>query len=106
MPTMRFREALRAAMIEEMERDPLVMIMGEEVGHYQGAYKVTEEWEVSSSINVQSGRPRNCFGIYAGTEDPEAADYGPSSFYCDNTDDGVINPVLSPRGTFQVRASR
>ena len=42
MPTMRFREALRAAMIEEMERDPLVMIMGEEVGHYQGAYKVTE----------------------------------------------------------------
>lgn len=64
-----------------------------------GAYKVTEEWEVSSSINVQSGRPRNCFGIYAGTEDPEAADYGPSSFYCDNTDDGVINPVLSPRGT-------
>lgn len=39
---MRFREALRAAMIEEMERDPSVFLLGEEVGHYQGAYKVTE----------------------------------------------------------------
>ena len=29
-------------MIEEMERDPNVFLMGEEVGHYQGAYKVTE----------------------------------------------------------------
>lgn len=38
----RYREALREAMIEEMERDPNVMIMGEEVGHYDGAYKVTE----------------------------------------------------------------
>ncbi len=42
MTAMRFREALRAAMIEEMERDPNVYLMGEEVGHYQGAYKVTE----------------------------------------------------------------
>jgi pyruvate dehydrogenase E1 component beta subunit len=39
---LRFREALRTAMIEEMERDPLVLLLGEEVGHYQGAYKVTE----------------------------------------------------------------
>jgi pyruvate dehydrogenase E1 component beta subunit len=36
------REAIRAAMIEEMERDPLVYLVGEEVGHYQGAYKVSE----------------------------------------------------------------
>ncbi|HEY6462567.1 MAG TPA: pyruvate dehydrogenase complex E1 component subunit beta [Polyangiaceae bacterium] len=42
MPTLRFREALREAMIEEMERDPNVFLMGEEVGHYQGAYKVSE----------------------------------------------------------------
>src|SRR5579862_408141 len=40
--TLRFREALREGMIEEMERDPLVFLMGEEVGHYQGAYKVSE----------------------------------------------------------------
>jgi pyruvate dehydrogenase E1 component beta subunit len=39
---MRFREALRAAMLEEMERDESVFLLGEEVGHYQGAYKVTE----------------------------------------------------------------
>ncbi|WP_394821185.1 pyruvate dehydrogenase complex E1 component subunit beta [Pendulispora albinea] len=38
----RFREALREAMIEEMERDERVFLMGEEVGHYQGAYKVSE----------------------------------------------------------------
>jgi pyruvate dehydrogenase E1 component beta subunit len=29
-------------MIEEMERDDRVFVMGEEVGYYQGAYKVTE----------------------------------------------------------------
>src|SRR5579862_8744881 len=40
--TLRFREALREGMIEEMERDPLVFLMGEEVGHYNGAYKVSE----------------------------------------------------------------
>jgi len=42
MRAIRFREALREAMIEEMERDANVFLMGEEVGHYQGAYKVTE----------------------------------------------------------------
>ena len=42
MSEMRFREAIRAGMIEEMERDERVFILGEEVGHYQGAYKVTE----------------------------------------------------------------
>jgi len=42
MPTIQFREALRQAMWEEMERDPTVFLMGEEVGEYQGAYKVSE----------------------------------------------------------------
>jgi pyruvate dehydrogenase E1 component beta subunit len=36
------REALRDAMAEEMRRDPAVFVMGEEVGEYQGAYKVTQ----------------------------------------------------------------
>ena len=40
--TVRYREALREAMTEEMERDERVFLMGEEVGHYQGAYKVSE----------------------------------------------------------------
>jgi pyruvate dehydrogenase E1 component beta subunit len=37
-----YREALNQAMREEMERDASVFIMGEEVGHYNGAYKVTQ----------------------------------------------------------------
>ncbi|KAL6072773.1 Pyruvate dehydrogenase E1 component subunit beta [Balamuthia mandrillaris] len=37
------REALREALAEEMERDSRVVIMGEEVGQYQGAYKVTKD---------------------------------------------------------------
>jgi pyruvate dehydrogenase E1 component beta subunit len=36
------REALRDAMIEEMTSDPTVYLMGEEVGEYQGAYKVSQ----------------------------------------------------------------
>ena len=42
MREIRYREALREAMFEEMERDECVFLMGEEVGHYQGAYKVSE----------------------------------------------------------------
>ncbi|MBW2403091.1 MAG: alpha-ketoacid dehydrogenase subunit beta, partial [Deltaproteobacteria bacterium] len=42
MREIRYREALREAMFEEMERDESVFLMGEEVGHYQGAYKVSE----------------------------------------------------------------
>ncbi len=37
-----YREALRQAMDEEMQRDPNVFIMGEEVAEYNGAYKVTK----------------------------------------------------------------
>jgi pyruvate dehydrogenase E1 component beta subunit len=40
--TMTVREALRDAMAEEMRRDPEVFLMGEEVGQYQGAYKVSQ----------------------------------------------------------------
>lgn len=42
MRTIRYRDAVREAMTEEMDRDPRVFLMGEEVGHYQGAYKVSE----------------------------------------------------------------
>jgi pyruvate dehydrogenase E1 component beta subunit len=42
MPVIQFREALRAAMTEEMERDEGVFLMGEEVAQYNGAYKVSE----------------------------------------------------------------
>ena len=36
------REALNQAMAEEMERDERIFLMGEEVGHYNGAYKVSQ----------------------------------------------------------------
>jgi len=36
------RDALRDAMAEEMRGDENVFLMGEEVGHYQGAYKVSQ----------------------------------------------------------------
>ena len=41
MSTLTYRDALNQALREEMERDPAVFLMGEEVGVYQGAYKVS-----------------------------------------------------------------
>ncbi len=40
--TMTVREALREAMAEEMRANPNVFLMGEEVGEYQGAYKISQ----------------------------------------------------------------
>ena len=40
--SMSVREALRDAMAEEMRRDDRVFLFGEEVGEYQGAYKVSQ----------------------------------------------------------------
>ncbi len=42
MRTVAYREALNQAMAEEMERDDRIFLMGEEVGHYDGAYKVSK----------------------------------------------------------------
>ena len=42
MAVMTYREALNLALREEMRRDPRVFVMGEEVGLYDGAYKVTQ----------------------------------------------------------------
>ncbi|HIK27989.1 MAG: alpha-ketoacid dehydrogenase subunit beta [Oscillatoriaceae bacterium SKW80] len=38
-----FFNALRAAIDEEMARDPTVFVLGEDVGHYGGSYKVTKD---------------------------------------------------------------
>jgi pyruvate dehydrogenase E1 component beta subunit len=53
MALITMREALNQAMREEMRRDPSVFLLGEEVGRYQGAYKITQgllqefgEWRV------------------------------------------------------------
>jgi pyruvate dehydrogenase E1 component beta subunit len=42
MAVMTYREALNLALREEMQRDPRVFVIGEEVGLYEGAYKVTQ----------------------------------------------------------------
>jgi pyruvate dehydrogenase E1 component beta subunit len=41
MPVITYRDALNQALREEMQRDDSVFLMGEEVGVYQGAYKVS-----------------------------------------------------------------
>ena len=40
--TLTVREAIRSAMSEEMRRDETVFLMGEEVGQYEGAYKISQ----------------------------------------------------------------
>ena len=42
MPVITYRDALNQALREEMQRDDRVFLMGEEVGVYQGAYKVSK----------------------------------------------------------------
>jgi pyruvate dehydrogenase E1 component beta subunit len=68
MALLTMREALNQALREEMEREQAVFILGEEVGAYQGAYKVTQglladfgEWRVPSSA-LPSARPSSVCG--------------------------------------------
>ena len=42
MPTLTYLEAIRQGIWEEMERDPSVFLLGEDIGAYGGAFKVTE----------------------------------------------------------------
>ena len=42
MPIITYREALNQALREEMHHDDRVFLMGEEVGYYQGAYKISK----------------------------------------------------------------
>ena len=41
MADMTYREALRRALDDELGRDPDVFLMGEEIGRFEGSYKVT-----------------------------------------------------------------
>ncbi len=53
MPIITFREALRQAMDEEMARDENVLLLGEEVAEYNGAYKVSQGlWDKYGSKRV------------------------------------------------------
>ena len=56
-----------------------------------GAYQLNDELRLGANVVVQSGRPRNCLGYYAGTIDSVSIAYGPASFWC--------NGKLNTRGT-------
>ncbi len=43
MPELIYREALRSALTEEMDRDPTVVLLGEDIGLYQGTFRVTAD---------------------------------------------------------------
>ena len=62
MPVISYREALNQAMREEMERDDSIFLIGEEVGEYDGAYKVSKglldtfgEWRVRDAPIAELG---------------------------------------------------
>lgn len=42
MPVITFRQALNDTLGEELARDPNVLLMGEEIGKFEGSYKITE----------------------------------------------------------------
>jgi pyruvate dehydrogenase E1 component beta subunit len=42
MRELTYTQALREALAEEMRRDPSIVIMGEDIGHYGGVFRVTE----------------------------------------------------------------
>ena len=53
MPIITYRDALREAMDEEMARDENVILLGEEVAEYNGAYKVSQGlWDKYGSGRV------------------------------------------------------
>lgn len=62
MPVLSYREALNDAIREEMDRDDSIFVIGEEVGEYNGAYKVTQglldqfgEWRVRDAPIAELG---------------------------------------------------
>ena len=66
MRTVQFREAIREAMQEEMRVDDSIILMGEEVAEYNGAYKV------SKGMLDEFGEKR----VIQGTANPEAMHIG------------------------------
>lgn len=43
MPELSFRDAIRSTLIEEMDRDPTVVLLGEDIGQYQGTFRITAD---------------------------------------------------------------
>ena len=58
---------------------------------FNGSYALNDQWRFGAAFVLQSGRPKNCFGNYAGPLPDDSPLYGAASFYC--------NGVLNPRGS-------
>ncbi|MFC3549938.1 TonB-dependent receptor domain-containing protein [Lysobacter cavernae] len=61
-----------------------------------GNYEFTDQWSVGANFLYQSGRPINCFGVYA--DDPVG--YGAGYFSCDT---GEVDPDTGSNGTTIVK---
>ena len=78
MAVVTYRDALNRALREEMERDEDVFLIGEEVGEYDGAYKVSKglleqfgEWRVRDMPIAENGFAG--LGVGAAMRRPAAA---------------------------------
>jgi carboxypeptidase family protein/TonB-dependent receptor-like protein len=67
-----------------------------------GNYEFTDEWSIGANILVQSGRPKNCLGVFYPYNGDNIHPYGSSFFRCGVTEDGGADPetpaVAMPRG--------
>jgi pyruvate dehydrogenase E1 component beta subunit len=43
MSELSYRDAIRSTLIEEMDRDPAVVLLGEDIGVYQGTFRITAD---------------------------------------------------------------
>lgn len=65
-----------------------------------GYYQVAPEWAVGGAFRLESGRPKNCFGDYAGDgEDIGGGQYGAVFFYCGDGSGDPDGAVATPRGS-------
>ncbi len=63
MPVLTFHQAINAALREEMRRDERIMVMGEDVGHVGGVFRVTEGLQQEFGEERVVDTPLNEIGI-------------------------------------------
>ena len=70
MPATSYRECLRAAHREALQRDPRVFVMGEDVGLYGGTYAVTKGLLAEFGEDRVRDAPLSELGFVAGRASP------------------------------------
>ena len=66
MRELTYTQALREALAEEMERDNKIVIMGEDIGHYGGVFRVTEGLQAEFGAERVADTPLAENGIVGG----------------------------------------